>query len=261
MTEYEPYGARHFLREADAEGASELRRRQVALAQGGTVPKGEAVDTDELDPDALLLYRTLVLRRSPVQSRPAAAYELVWAGDSYEVWQRPAGPAPQLERLPLGDRRNPVAVPGCADVHALARRADGTLVAAERPAPIRVPLGHAADVSIRQGGDYDVWLPGSVRPRVDLFVDGAAAGSVRHVLNNQGQFVLLGSAVLEPGEHRIAVNVHGPDLHPGSGPVTPPVGPLILTRAEAADARLVRVAPGHWRDLCGREWDWIETDG
>ena len=39
-------------------------------------------------------YRTLVLRRSPVQSRPPAPYRLVWAGESYEVWQRPGGPPP-----------------------------------------------------------------------------------------------------------------------------------------------------------------------
>ena len=49
MTEYNPYGARHFLRELDAEGASELRAHTVPLKDGTTAEKGEAVDTDELD--------------------------------------------------------------------------------------------------------------------------------------------------------------------------------------------------------------------
>ena len=40
MTEYQPYGVRHFLRDADAEGASELRRRQVPLRGGEETKKG-----------------------------------------------------------------------------------------------------------------------------------------------------------------------------------------------------------------------------
>ena len=41
MTEYQPYGVRHFLRDADPEAASELRRRQVPLRSGRTLPKGD----------------------------------------------------------------------------------------------------------------------------------------------------------------------------------------------------------------------------
>src|SRR5204862_1404992 len=41
MTEYQPYGVRHFLRDAAPEGASELRRRLVTLVGGGTLPKGQ----------------------------------------------------------------------------------------------------------------------------------------------------------------------------------------------------------------------------
>ena len=104
MTEYNPYGARHFLRELDAEGASELRVRPVYLRDGSMAEKGEAVDTDEVAWDSLLEYRTLVLRRSPVLSRPPSPYRLVWTGESYEVWQRPEAPAGfPPEHLPLGD--------------------------------------------------------------------------------------------------------------------------------------------------------------
>ena len=49
MTEYNPYGARHFLREGEAEGVSELRRRRIPLADGDRCPKGLSADTDELD--------------------------------------------------------------------------------------------------------------------------------------------------------------------------------------------------------------------
>ncbi len=91
MTEYQPYGVRHFLRDADAEGASELRRRQVLLRGGEQSKKGAWADTDELERDGLFVYRTLVLRRSPGQSRPPSPYELVWEGEYYEVWQRERG--------------------------------------------------------------------------------------------------------------------------------------------------------------------------
>ena len=267
MTEYEPYGARHFLREADAEGASELRRRQVPLIGGGTVAKGDAVDTDMLDPAGLFVYRTLVLRRSPTQSRPPAAYDLVWSGESYEVWQRPGRPAPRPERLPLGGNTAPLEIPRCADVRELATATDA-LVAARRGGRVQIlrraelpPAAIHNSVTIRRPGDYEIWLGGSVRPRVDLTIDGQTVGSARHVLNNEGQYVLLGDVALAAGEHQVVVGFAAADLHPGSGGAAPAVGPLLLSRTEAADATLVRLPASDWRELCGRAWDWIETGG
>jgi len=89
MTEYQPYGVRHFLRNLDAEGASELRRRVVPLRDGSTVPTATSPDIAALLPEAVLEYRTLVLRRTPVGSRPPTQYRLAWQGRFYEVWQRP----------------------------------------------------------------------------------------------------------------------------------------------------------------------------
>ena len=95
MTEYQPYGARHFLRELDAEGASELRRRPVPLRDGSLPAKGESPDLGDLDPHAVLVYRTLVLLRSQELTPPPAAYELRWRGRFYDVWQR-GGVAPAV---------------------------------------------------------------------------------------------------------------------------------------------------------------------
>ena len=64
MTEYQPYGVRHFLRRLDPEGASELRRRPVQLRDGRLLSKGETAPIDAFAPEALLVYRTLVLLRS-----------------------------------------------------------------------------------------------------------------------------------------------------------------------------------------------------
>jgi hypothetical protein len=268
MTEYSPYGARHFLRAGDPEAVSELRRREIPKRNGEVVRKGFAADTDELDPAALGVYRTLVLRRSPVQSRPPGAYELAWSGEFYEVWQRPAGDASLPPRLPLGSRHDPVAVPRCADVRALAREAR-TLVAATRPSPVVAGAEETAlpgdltaiSAAMRAplAGEYEVWLGGSVRPEVEVSVDGERVGVVRHELNNLGQFIRFGIVGLGAGTHRVQVEFGDADLHPGSGDSTLPVGPLVLSLGEAADTRLIRVPAADATGLCGRQWDWIEA--
>jgi hypothetical protein len=287
MTEYQPYGVRHFLRDAEPEGASELRRRQVPLRGGRTAKKGRWADTDELATEGLLTYRTLVLRRSPSQSRPPSLYHLTWRGTYYEVWQRRQPIARKvLARLPLGGRTQPSGRASCPDVARLARRArrGGRLVAARRPRVEIVPLTETshpaawadadfgpstlvprgegpieAEVSVSVPGHYRVWLGGSVRSRVELFVDGAAVGEARHRLNNPGQYFALGETELMPGSHGVSLELSGPDLHPGSGGQPLPLGPLVLSRAEAADARLTSVDASRARRLCGRRWDWVEA--
>jgi hypothetical protein len=286
MTEYQPYGVRHFLRDADPEAASELRRRQVPLRSGQTLEKGKSADTDRFRLGALVVYRTLVLRRSPVQSRPPSPYRLTWRGDYYEVWQRPEGlESSVIDHLGLGGTRDPSAVPACGAVRELARRAGpgGTLAAAERPPVETIPLQDTSHPSAWQWADYphtllpvtpgtieaevaaprdaryEIWLGGSVRPQVDLTVDGRRVGEVRHQLNNQGEYVLLGRARLGAGHHSLAVRFHGADLHPGSGGSPSPVGPLQLSAGDAAQTRVIQLPSERAAELCGKPWDWIEA--
>ena len=88
MTEYQPYGVRHFLRRMDPEGASELRRRPVPLRNGTLLGKGETAPIGAFAPDALLVYRTLVLLRSGPGGVPPAPFRLVKRGRYYDVWQQ-----------------------------------------------------------------------------------------------------------------------------------------------------------------------------
>jgi hypothetical protein len=286
ITEYQPYGARHFLRDADPEAASELRRRRVPLRGGGTLRKGATADTDRFRLSGLLVYRTLVIRRSPAQSRPPSPYLLTWRGRYYEVWQRPAGLESSVVRhLALGTSLDPVAVPGCETVRELAREAGpgGGLVASSRPRPVTIPLpgtshprawrwaGYPgtllpvtpgtlrARVRAPGSGRYEIWLGGSVRGEVDLSLDGRPAGELRHELNNQGGYVRVGRARLAAGRHALAIRFGGTDLHPGSGGTPSPVGPLQLTTGDASRTRLVRVRSEQATRLCGRRWDWIEV--
>jgi hypothetical protein len=269
MTEYSPYGARHFLRAGDPESISELRRREIPLRNGARVPKDESADTDAIDPQALSVYRSLVVRRSPAQSRPPAAYRLVWGGETYELWQRAADARPAAERLGLGGPTNPVAVPRCARVRRLARAAapGATLVAARHAAPLVKRLSEigvgtiTAEVEVPRTGEYEIWLGGSVRSLAEAGIDGRPVGSVRHELNNEGGYVSFGTAAVGAGIHAVALRFHGPDFAPGSDGGPEAVGPLAMSSATAADSRLRRVSPADAADrLCGRAWDWIELD-
>jgi hypothetical protein len=264
MSEYNPYGARHFLRTLDGEGASELRNRTVSLAQGGEVEKGHAVDTDELDPRGLFEYRTLVLRRSPLRSRPPLPYRLAWSGSYYEVWQRPEGDTvPEGEFLPLGGPKEAAAVPRCSEVAGLAQLAvlhkmsEVRLVAARH-----APVYNATDggFELSRSGRYSAWLKGSVRGSATIYVDGQEVGEVRHELENEGGFIELGQVRLGPGVHRARLDFGGADLHPGSGGFPRPrTGPLLFSPVKGEVGELVSVGAGESNRLCGKAWDWIEA--
>ena len=255
MTEYQPYGVRHFLREAEAEGASELRRRTVPLTDGSTLAKGLWADTDAFRADAFEPYEALVLRRSPEQSRPPGDFTLKRDGDYYEVWIRDSGVTTASERLPLGQGRSPVAEPDCADVRALAKGfPGGTLLAAESDEPAFLD-GASGEIDV-DGGTHAVWLEGSVRGSAALEIDGEEIGTVRHVLNNEGLYAELGTADLEAGIHEIAVDISGSDLAPGSGGASDH-GSLAIRRETEAKLRTVEALD--YRRLCGGTWDWIEA--
>jgi len=263
MTEYNPYGARHFLRSLDGEGASELRNRPVSLVGGGEVGKGHAVDTDALDQRGLFEYRTLVLRHSPLRSRPPLPYRRIWTGSYYEVWQRPeADSAPQGEFLALGGPNRPAAIPECSEVAGLGELAhqlsDVRLVAARH-----APVYDATDGSFEaRAGTYAAWLGGSVRGGVTLHVDGRKVGEARHELENEGGFIELGQARLAAGPHEAKLDFGGADLHPGSGGFPRPrTGPLLFSPVKGETGELVSVPVSESSRLCGKAWDWVEGVG
>jgi hypothetical protein len=286
MTEYQPYGVRHFLRDAAPEGASELRRHLDPLLSGRGLPKGTYADTDRFELGPLMRYRTLVLRRSPAQSRPPSPYRLTWRGHYYEVWQRPPGTrGAVLDRLGLGTGVDPGGVPTCPAVLRLARRVPpgGSLAAVPRrpveafalgslshPRSWTVPGSRTtlvpdgagtirARVRVARPGVYGVWLEGGVRPQVDLLIDGRPVNSVRGELENLGQYVELGAVPLGPGVHRVEIRFHGSDLVPGSGGRAQPIGPLVVSSQDTADTKVVRLPRSRARALCGRRLDWIEA--
>jgi hypothetical protein len=270
QTEYQPYGVRHFLRKLDAEGASELRVRPVSLRDGRQLDKGSYANLDEFADADIRVYRTLVLRRSPTESRPASDYRLAWSGDWYDVWQRSESVAsPVVEHLPLGEGLQPGAVPDCAEVERLAAVAGdgGQLAAVVRPpvvsATVARTTGRAetveASVDVPRPGHHGIWLGGSFRDGLEARVDGRVVGRHRHRLDNQGGYTLLGEAELAAGTHTVTLRFSGPDLHPGSSGATFGIGPLVLSTTTAADAPVTVVPAARARELCGKRLDWVEA--
>jgi hypothetical protein len=280
MTEYEPYGVRHFLRRLDAEGASELRRRLVPLRDGRTLAKGAYADLDAIRPGAVLAYRTLVLRRSPAASRPPAQYVQVWSGKWYDVWQRPQSALAAGEPLSLGDAVQPGGVPACADVQRLARR--GSLLTVSRAPNLVVRLGPAVrppgwrsdgsgyvypagsgrlqlPLSVDRSGRYRAWVGGSVRGRVELRVDGRRVGSTARELNPAGQYLPLGASDLSAGLHVAELRVSASPFAPGVKGPSDALGPLVLEPLVAET--VFAVSSSDARALCGRRFDWLAVAG
>lgn len=286
MTEYQPYGVRHFLRELDAEGASELRYRPVPLVGGGELEKGDWADTDQITLPALLTYRTLVLRRSPAQSRPPSVYSLARRGDYYDVWQQ-SGAAPTIaQHLPLGDFEDPGAEPACSEVQGFADVVGpgGSLIAAERLPTIVAPLTESSypatwiptepgspdlvpngpgtarlAIEVPLAGRYGVFLQGSVRNRLSVAIDGREVGSVVAQLNQARQFLYFGQERLDAGIHQIELAYDDQGLAPGSGGPPEPIGPLVLNPVANEDPLLRRLPISSATDLCGHRLDWIEA--
>jgi hypothetical protein len=285
MTDYEPYGVRHFLRRLDPEGASELRRRVVPLRSGRPLDKLEVADIDEFQLAGLLVYRTIVLRTSPLESRPPSPYRLVRPGVHYDVWQRPDTPSTIVEHLPLGNKVDPTAPAPCKDVLRLAREAGpgGRLAAAGRSSsPIVIDLASATRprswepvqgvsgavspatpgsvqtlVHVPVTARYRIWVGGAFRRKLDLLVDGKEVTTHRNELSHTGQYEPLGETTLSIGVHRVALRYGNADLHPGSGDPPFYLGPLVLARPSQPSVRLIPRRDA--RSLCGERLDWVEA--
>ena len=188
----------------------------------------------------------------------------------------------------------PASVPVCSQVMALGRTAatdHANLVAYQRTNPIVVratdtqwgagwsankvaetltPTGTGASavahINIPYGVQgWQLWLGGSFDRGFNVTVDGHSVGSVSAQLDPIGAYERVGSPLtLSPGVHTFVVTYPGESLAPGSADseaytqlsgiaLSPPEYP------STAAARMLTVAPGKARSLCGRSLDWIEV--
>jgi hypothetical protein len=306
MNMYEVYADRHFLREGAPVEPAEYRTVTLPLREGNALTEAAWADIDSFPLSTLETYRSIITRRSPAESRPPSIYGLVYSGRYYQLWQRPAQPTRQiLDQVPLGESTtrpfcgkpetgasrplcsmNPVAVPSCALVQQLGRRAaseDATLVAYQRPEPIalrgdevRWPAGWFQDVEehtlspigpgsaiahirVTSAQRYELWLGGSFNRGFEVSVDGRHVGTVRNELNDFEEYVPVADVFLTAGVHAFTFTYPHASLAPGSGwGEYTYLAQISLEPLQSPPRRLFEVAPAQARTLCERQLDWIE---
>jgi hypothetical protein len=195
INEYQIYADRHFLRSAAPVEPAEYRNPLLPTVTGAVLTDPAWADIDSFPLSTLAPYKSLVIRRSPVESRPPSSYNLVWQGRYYQLYEQPAHATHRvIEHVALGDTKldycgyaeygrpaeadcsiQPAAVPACSKVKALARRAaadGGELLAYERTNPIVLratqtswPRAWSADTI---GGSLEPTTAGTAVAHVEL---------------------------------------------------------------------------------------------
>jgi hypothetical protein len=286
MTEGSIYGPRHFLRKEDAEGAKDLRRRVDPLRDGSLPDDVDYLDTDMLADGDFDPYRLLVLRRSPVASRPPGSFQRVYQGTYYEVWQKIGTPVlgqPLIERLPLGEPPDNSAVPDCGQLKALADRAGPTGTLLAQPADVHFPVdltgatasdGWSIDgttftphgsgtltatVDVPAAGSWRVWVGGDIFSTLTVSVNGHSDSATNAL--NVNRYQPFGPFQLTAGSHEIEFRSDGSGLGPGSGADPSPLGPVVLQQDRTVDLPRLTVRPADYQQLCNAPWDWIEAYG
>jgi hypothetical protein len=254
-------------------------------------PPGQArypYDVNEVALAYLERFPLLVLRRSPIASRPPANFDRVRSTKYYDVWQRRAGPT-VLEHLPIArPAAEAGAVASCRRIASVAARASAPgsrLAYVERQQtpsliPTRVPhppdwgqvLGDpnaliprgstgqvVGTVNVPAGGSYRVWVQGTFDRAVPIWVGGRRVGRAGpRELGPPGSFVPVGGTQLPPGPVQVRVVRPGDNLAPGDGGTNRYLGPVVLEPAgPAPQVRYLAARDAH--SLCGRRLDWVEA--
>ena len=277
VNEWEEF-AKYFMRDVKVNAAFEAESpRPAELRKAGPL-FGEYYDLDELTLRYVTSFPGIIKRRSPVASRPPAAFRLVYSNAYYEVWRR--RPAVRvLDHVPLQRRDDATLQPDCSDVRRLvaAARPGDRLVAPTRPEVVtleptarlrpkgweratpdtvtpHVP-GEVEQERQTPAGRFRVWVKGSFGRGTTAYVDGRRVGTANGI-NTPGQWYEVGEVRLSAGPHQLKLRRPGFGIAPGDA-WRGQLGPLALE--PVGRGRLVSVPADRARDLCGREWDWVEV--
>jgi hypothetical protein len=279
FTDFDEYSM-YELRDLDV-GGPDFVYPPPALA-GAARGYGDPVELDRVTPATLLSYPLIVTRRDPAASRPPAAYALAWQGAYYQVWRRREGAPGAIAHVALSGSP----AQQCARIGDLAARAAGTgeqLVAAQAPLLIGVALARAshparwghereglvmsapgslsANLVLPSSGVWDVWVQGQIMPTVRLGLDGRQIASISGQLDGNSlvpDTVPPIRVALAAGEHRLTLTRPGFSLAPGAGGAAV-LDAIFLTPADTdPQGPLLTAAPGDWRSLCGRRYQWVE---
>ncbi|MGI8558710.1 MAG: hypothetical protein ACR2ND_10430 [Solirubrobacteraceae bacterium] len=248
---------------------------------------GQFFDLDLQRLDYVQSFDNIILRRSPVASRPPGSFRRVFENRFYEVWSRDRAQPAALLQLPLGNSVTSAAgTASCPAVKQLVAKARGigrqtSLLAAQPPETIVFDVAHAQNrspgwppnggvpgtltvpgsgqaqgvINVAHPGRFFVWVRGDLPHPVRVQIDGRDIGKASGV-NTPGQWLPVGSVSLGQGRKVVRAYAGGGTLRPGDGALGL-IGPVALVREEPA--KLLRVSLGNAPSLCGKQLDWIEV--
>ena len=149
-------------------------------------------------------------------------------------------------------------MPDCAEVRRVARGA-ATLLAAPAASPLLTAPepGRTLAFVAPSAGRYALWLSSPALERASLLVDGVSAGSVARRRDTTGQYILVGTALLDAGTHTLELRSRPGLLVPAARDA--PAVSLVV--APIGSRRLLSVPASTPETLCGSPWDWVEGLG
>jgi hypothetical protein len=243
-------------------------------------------DLDEYEPGALRRFELIVVRRSPLRSRPPSDYALVRRTAYHDVWHRRPRPQVLLHlALPAPDGRGPAT---CRAMARAARERPGARLVFARmpelvafnPAAAQVSPNWVSDpgaftvitrgpgrivgtIHIPRPGRYSLWMAGSATRALEFTLDGRPLGVLENELGYPDQLLRVGERTLRPGAHSIVISRGGGSLRAGTGDAVVPrvIGAIYLQR----EPRSLAVEPLAGRsagDVCrdaGARLDWVEV--
>ena len=249
------------------------------LRDGSGTAYGMSYDLDQLSPEAVTSYRTIVARRRPDSSRPPAPFQRIFQGRFYDVWRK-QGDTQVVAHIPAGGGLEAAGRVRCGELRRAISDAgpgvriayvDRPLLAAVDPARARRSPGWAktaggvglytpgeltANVDIAQGGRYRVWLKGEFGRALTVYVNGGRVGSVSYESGNDGNYGSPIKATLEAGHNRVRVVRGGGSLRPGDNAQGALRAIVFEPTGVSEDVRTA--ATSDWRAVCRRTVDWVE---
>ena len=263
----------------DGPGFSYKTPQVAALRDGTGTAYGSSYDLDQMSPDVVNRYDTIVSRRRPDASRPPASFRRIFHGRFYDVWRKTRG-LQVIAHVPAGGGLQPAGHVDCDELReAIAGAGDGvTLSYVERPTLLTVnpvkarhsptwadngtslglysPGQLSASVRVPQEGRYRVWLRGEFGRALRVYVNDRPAGAVSYDSGNDGNYAQPLEATLAAGRNRLRLVRGGGSLRPGDN--MPGALRAVVLEPVAARTEVRTADTASWRRLCDRTLDWVE---
>lgn len=281
VNEYEEY-VKHYMRGSRGSDPYESWTAARAQLRNPTLKvAAHTYDLDQMKTSYIERWRFIVLRRSPVESRPPSNYDRVWAGEWYEVWRR-TRPAP-LVHVALGTPPfDPTEPLDCRLVRNLV--GSGTVVASIRPRPQVLPISGARPLppgwyvygqdrrmleihkggqlpvqsvdgaaGVNPGGPVQYWIRGRTA-RADAFKIDADAFAVPRTMQRIGEWIPIGMGTGGTTAPNVTITRPQRSLRPGDAQPDI-VGPVVAVANRAP----VIARGAQLRQACGAPADWIDV--